>query len=108
MKIILTSLVIILLISSSAFGNENHQHDAEERSSHGMQCGMDMISHEQKMAMHKRMEKMKVTMVRIKAEKDLKKRENLTQELVQHMEDCLSLMQNMMEPENAGHEHRGS
>lgn len=73
---------------------------------------MDMASHEQKMAMHKRMEKMKVAMAKIKAETDIKTREKLMQAQIQNMEDCMDFMQSMLElkhaPSSAGHEHKGN
>jgi hypothetical protein len=97
MRNLIASLIIISLISAPVFATEKHQHNAaEEKSSHGMPCSsMHSMSHEQKMTMHKKMEKMKTAMAKIKSEKNIKKRESLMQEQMKSMEDHMKMMQEM-------------
>ena len=110
MKTLLTSLVVILFISSAAFGKEGHQHGMDKNEGHSMQCGMNMMNHEQKMAMHQRMQEMKKTMKKIQLEKDPKQREKLMQEQMGHMEEHMTMMGKMMKDKNevsSGHKHKG-
>ncbi len=114
MKRLMTTIALIFLVNSYAFAQGGHLHGtnntlSQEKNDHAMQCGMmDKMTHEQKMAMHQRMKKMKLTMKKIQSEKDSTKREALMQEQMADMQACMGMMQKMMEPAPMGHEHKGS
>lgn len=116
MKRLITTVALVLFVNSYAFAQGGHPHGtnnslSHEKNDHAMQCGMmEKMTHEQKMAMHQRMKKMKLTMKKIQSEKDLKKREALMQEQMADMQACMGMMEKMMGQSQMeiGHEHKGS
>ncbi len=113
MKNIIRSFVLAFFLSAFTYAQGGHLHGDssidENNQAHAMQCGMmEKMSHEQKVAMQKRMKKMKLTMKKIHSEKDVKKREVLMKEQMADMQTCMGMMEKMMGESPMGHEHKGS
>ena len=101
MNKLITALAISALITTPAIADQDQQHGKGQNMQGNMM--MNMMSHDQMMAMHKHMQSMRETMKKIKNEDDPDKRKKLMQEHMEEMQKGMHMMnQGMSKDMNMG------
>lgn len=97
MKNLISALAISVLITTPAFADQDHQHGKGQNMQGNMM--MEMMSHEQMMAMHKHMQSMRETMDKVLEEKDSEKRQALMKEHMDQIAKGMQMMDMMQQEE---------